>query len=205
MRRGTAHPVPLIIGTNAEEARLFTRFIKLLPTNESMVEALLAGVEPAQRARITAAYPDYPKSSGVHPVSEVTSPSASAAWQIAEAHSRHAPTYLYRYDYAPRTLQLVGLRRHSRHRAARRIRLLPQPVRVRCSPRPPTSGPRCGSATTCRPAGASSAVLVCRATTGRRYTDSDRAVMVFDRRPRVVYDPHADRRVAWEGFTLAER
>ena len=32
----------------------------------------------------------------------------SAAWQIAEAHSRHAPTYLYRYDYAPRTLRLSG-------------------------------------------------------------------------------------------------
>ncbi len=29
--------------------------------------------------------------------------------------------------------------------------------------------------------------------------------MVFDRRPRVEYDPHADRRQAWEGFSLADR
>ena len=60
------------------------------------------------RERITAAYPDYP------------SPAAciqfggdfafgSAAWQIAEAHGQHAPTYLYRYDYAPRTLRWSGL------------------------------------------------------------------------------------------------
>jgi para-nitrobenzyl esterase len=35
------------------------------------------------------------------------------------------------------------------------------------------------------------------------YTSVDRAVMVFDRRPRVEYDPHADRREAWEGFKLA--
>ena len=34
---------------------------------------------------------------------------ASATWQIAEAHSRHAPTYVYRYDYAPRTLHWAGL------------------------------------------------------------------------------------------------
>jgi para-nitrobenzyl esterase len=26
--------------------------------------------------------------------------------------------------------------------------------------------------------------------------------MVFDRRPRVEYDPYADRRQAWEGFSL---
>ncbi|MGH3678560.1 MAG: carboxylesterase/lipase family protein, partial [Mycobacterium sp.] len=32
MRSGKAHPVPLIVGTNAEEGRLFTRFIKMLPT-----------------------------------------------------------------------------------------------------------------------------------------------------------------------------
>jgi para-nitrobenzyl esterase len=27
--------------------------------------------------------------------------------------------------------------------------------------------------------------------------------MVFDGRPRIEYDPHADRRQAWEGFSLA--
>ena len=37
------------------------------------------------------------------------------------------------------------------------------------------------------------------------YTHADRAVMVFDRRSRVEYDPHAERREAWHGFTLAAR
>ncbi|MBO0866764.1 MAG: carboxylesterase/lipase family protein, partial [Mycobacterium sp.] len=32
MRRGHAHRIPLIVGTNAEEGRLFTRFLPLLPT-----------------------------------------------------------------------------------------------------------------------------------------------------------------------------
>jgi para-nitrobenzyl esterase len=40
MRCGRAHRVPLIVGTNAEEGRLFTRFLAMLPTNESMVEEL---------------------------------------------------------------------------------------------------------------------------------------------------------------------
>ena len=76
--------------------------------NEPMIEALLADADAEARERITAAYPGYP------------SPAAciqfggdfafgSAAWQIAEAHGRHAPTYLYRYDYAPRTLRWSGL------------------------------------------------------------------------------------------------
>ena len=42
MARGAAHPVPLIVGNNAEEAKLFTRFLKLLPTTEPMIEAMLA-------------------------------------------------------------------------------------------------------------------------------------------------------------------
>ena len=42
MRAGKAHPVPLIIGTNAEEARLFGRFLKLLPMTEPTIERLLS-------------------------------------------------------------------------------------------------------------------------------------------------------------------
>ncbi|MGH3562207.1 MAG: carboxylesterase/lipase family protein, partial [Mycobacterium sp.] len=60
MRRGAAHRVPLIVGSNAEEGRLFTRFLRLLPTNEPMIEAVLAKTDAAARDRITAAYPDYP-------------------------------------------------------------------------------------------------------------------------------------------------
>ena len=42
MRDGHAHRVPLIVGTNADEARLFGRFLKLLPMTEPMIERLLA-------------------------------------------------------------------------------------------------------------------------------------------------------------------
>jgi para-nitrobenzyl esterase len=48
MRAGTAHRVPLIVGTNAEEARLFGRFLNLLPMTEPTIERLLAAVEPVE-------------------------------------------------------------------------------------------------------------------------------------------------------------
>jgi para-nitrobenzyl esterase len=35
------------------------------------------------------------------------------------------------------------------------------------------------------------------------YAEDNRAVMVFDRRSHLEYDPDADRRRAWQGFSLA--
>ena len=106
MRQGKAHRVPLIVGNNAEEARLFTRFLPMLPMNEPMITRLLADAET--RERITSAYPGYPSAGACLQLGGDFA-FGSAAWQIAEAHSRHAPTYLYRYDFAPRTLRWSGL------------------------------------------------------------------------------------------------
>ena len=107
MGSGHAHRVLLIVGTNADEGRLFTRFLKLLPTTESAIERLLAQADPAERERILAAYPGYPD-----PAVCVQLGGdfifGSAVWQIAHAHSRHAPTFVYRYDYATRALRWSG-------------------------------------------------------------------------------------------------
>ena len=129
MARGEAHRVPVIVGHNAEESRLFTRWLKLLPTTEHMLERLLAGIDPASRERIQIAYPGYP-----HPDECMRLSAdmffASAAWRIAEAHSKHAPTYMYRYDYAPRTLLVERAGCHPRNGAARGVRHLPHPAGV---------------------------------------------------------------------------
>ena len=108
MRTGRAHPVPLIVGTNADEARLFTRFLKVLPTTEHKIEALLAGAGAATRDRIIEAYPDYPAPKAcLHIGGDFAF--TSAAWQMADARSATTPTYVYRYDYAPRPLRWSGL------------------------------------------------------------------------------------------------
>ena len=128
----------------------------------------------------------------------------SAAWQIAEAHSRHAPTYLYRYDYAPRTLHWSGL--GATH--ATELFAVFDVYRTKF-----------GSLLTAA-ADRRSALRVSDDVQSRwrafsrtgvpgedwpAYTSADRAVMVFDRRSRVEYDPHADRRQAWEGLLAGDR
>jgi para-nitrobenzyl esterase len=201
MQQGKAHRVPLIVGTNADEGRLFTRFLQLLPTNESMIEALLAEVEPDERARITGAYPDYPERSACIRLGGDFA-FGSAAWGMAEAHGRHAPTYLYRYDYAPKVLRWSGLG------ATHATELLAVFGTYRT---------RLGALLTA-PADRRSAMRVTREVQRRwrsfsrtgnpgddwpAYTDTDRAVMVFDRKSHLEFDPHPERRRAWEGFSLA--
>ena len=108
MRDGEAHRVPLIVGTNADEGRLFTRFLQLLPTTEPMIEMLLADSDVEVRDRITGAYPGYPNPAACVRLGGDFA-FGTAAWQIAEAHGGARPTYVYRYDYAPRTFHWSGL------------------------------------------------------------------------------------------------
>jgi para-nitrobenzyl esterase len=201
MRRGKSHRVPLIVGTNAEEGRLFTRWLQLLPTTEPMIEAMLAGVEPTARERITGAYPDYPERSACIRLGGDFAFS-SAAWEMAETHSRHAPAYLYRYDYAPRVLRWSGLgATHATELLAvfgvyrtKLGALLTTPVDRRSALRVTNEVQRRWGAFS---------------RTGNPgddwpvYTDADRAVMVFDRKSHLEFDPHPERRMAWEGFSLA--
>jgi para-nitrobenzyl esterase len=201
MRSGTAHRVPLIVGTNAEEGRLFTRFMPLLPTTEPMIELLLADADVESRDRITKAYPGYPSPSACIRLGGDFA-FGTAAWQIAEAHATHAPTYVYRYDYAPRTFHWSGM--GATH--ATELFAVFDVYRTRF-----------GSLLTAA-ADRRSARRVSNDVQGRwrafsrtgvpgdgwpAYTDEDRAVMVFDRHSHLEYDPHADRRLAWEGFSLA--
>ncbi|AQA06669.1 carboxylesterase [Mycobacterium sp. MS1601] len=200
MRRGTAHRVPLIVGSNAEEARLFTRFLKLLPTTEPVIEALLAEAGPDARARITAAYPDYPRPAACIRLGGDFA-FASAAWEIAEAHSRHAPTYLYRYDYAPRTLKWSGL--GATH--ATELLAVFDVYRTRFGSLLTAAGDQRSAATVTRAVQSRWLEFSRTGVPGQgwpAYQHDDRSVLVFDRRTRVELDPDRDRRTAWSGFSL---
>jgi para-nitrobenzyl esterase len=201
MRDGAAHRVPLVVGTNADEGRLFTRFLHLLPTTEPMIDALLADSDVEVRDRITHAYPGYPSSSACIRLGGDFA-FGTAAWQIADAHGRHAPTYVYRYDYAPRTFHWSGLG------ATHGTELFAVFDVYRT---------RFGSLLTAA-ADRRSARRVSNDVQGRwrafsrtglpgdgwpAYTKGNRAVMVFDRHSHLEYDPDADRRRAWKGFSLA--
>ncbi len=203
MRKGTAQRVPLIVGTNAEEGRLFTRFLKLLPTTERAIERVLAHTPPEVRDRVLAAYPHYPDPKAcVQFGGDMIF--ATAAWQIAEAHAKLAPTYVYRYDYAPRTLHWAGLG------ATHATELLAVFGIYRS---------KVGAVLTAgvdqRAAVKVSHQVQTRwnefARTGAPgddwpvYNREERPVLVFDRHTHVEFDPHPHRREAWASFTFAEK
>ena len=201
MRRGEAHRVPLIVGTNAEEGRLFTRVLAMLPTNETMVEELLAEADPAIRERITAAYPNYPEREACVQLGGDFA-FASAAWQIAEAHGAHAPTYLYRYDYAPRTLRWSGF--GATH--ATELLAVFDVYRTRFGALLTAAADRRAALRVSNQVQRRWRAFSRTGVPGEDwplYTADDRAVMVFDRKSRVEFDPHPHRRMAWDGFSLA--
>ncbi|MDP9166493.1 MAG: carboxylesterase/lipase family protein [Actinomycetota bacterium] len=201
MRNGTAHRVPLIVGTNADEGRLFTRFLQLLPTSEPAIELLLADSDVESRERITSAYPGYPKPSACIRLGGDFA-FGSAAWQIASAHGRHAPTYVYRYDYAPRTLRWSGL--GATH--ATELFAVFDVYRTRFGALMTAAADRRSARRVSNDVQRRWRAFSRTGVPGDgwpQYTADERAVMIFDKHPRVEHDPNADRRRAWEGFTLA--
>jgi para-nitrobenzyl esterase len=105
---GTAHRVPLIIGTNRDEGTLFAKFADELPTTPDRLHKLLSRAGDDLESRVIAAYPGYPQ-----PKVAVRAGGDYVFWRPSimamEGHSRNAPTYAYRYDFAPRAFHLAGV------------------------------------------------------------------------------------------------
>jgi para-nitrobenzyl esterase len=202
MRRGEAHPVPMIVGNCADEGRLFTRMLKFVPVTEPLIERMLAASPPGTRERVYAAYPGYPRRDVCIQLG-ADSFFGAFVWQAAEAHSQHAPTYVYRYDYAPRTLQWLGVG------ATHGTELLAVYDMYRTS----LTGALLTVAGDRRSARRVSddvrnrwfefAHTGCPGTDWPHYTESERPTMIFDRASRIEYDPTPTRRKVWEPLTPA--
>ena len=63
----------------------------MLPTTTASIDTYLNRVAPGAKDRVLAAYPDYPRADACIRLGGDFA-FASAAWEIAEAHSTHAPT-----------------------------------------------------------------------------------------------------------------
>ncbi len=196
---GSAHAVPLIIGTNLDEARLFVRFDDTLPTTPDRLRGVLSGSREAE-SRIAAAYPGYPA-----PKAAVRAGGdymfLRPSLQVMEAHSRRAPTYAYRFDYAPRAVRLAGFG------ATHALDLLPVFGGVDSA---------FGRATTI--AGGHKGFRAVQrefqdnwlafARTGKplatwpEYSAERRTTRVIDYPPRLEVDPEKSKRVAWESVRV---
>lgn len=115
-RQGKSLPVPLLIGTNKDEAALF-RWMKspLMPITpdaiKSMFEGLAAdqpGLQLPTEEQIGAAYAGMrAKAAGMGLARDVGFRMPSV-W-LAEGHSQVAPVYLYRFDWTTPMLRLLRI------------------------------------------------------------------------------------------------
>lgn len=107
LARGDGLRVPLLIGTNHDEARAFAHsHSPLLPVSAEGLHRLLAEVQEAHPGDVVPAVPTHRRAL----FDEATDASfrMPAVW-IAEGHSRVAPTFLYRFDHATPALRLIGI------------------------------------------------------------------------------------------------
>ncbi|MCC3291052.1 MULTISPECIES: carboxylesterase/lipase family protein [unclassified Arthrobacter] len=104
---GESAPVPLVLGTMAREGALFAKVSNILPSTPERIEKMFAGTDPLARDRVVAAYPGYPSRQRSVDIS-----GDLVFWypsqMVAEGHSRVAPTWAYRYDYATPAMNLLG-------------------------------------------------------------------------------------------------
>ncbi|MEV0252570.1 carboxylesterase/lipase family protein [Nocardia sp. NPDC050712] len=198
---GTAHRLPLIIGTCRDEGALFDKFADGLPTNPQRLRTVFEHAGKGAESRVTAAYPGYPRGKVA-----VRMGGDYVFWRpsvtVMEGHSRHAPTYAYRYDFAPRALHLSGVG------ATHATDLIPVFGA--------TDGP-IGRAFTAA-GGRGGLRVVTRqfqdnwlefARAGAplpswpAYTEERRTTLIIDNPTRLEHDPDSAKRVAWQGVPVA--
>ncbi|MEU8896263.1 carboxylesterase/lipase family protein [Nocardia sp. NPDC048505] len=198
---GAAHRLPLIIGTCRDEGTLFDKFADGLPTNPDRLHTVFGGAGEGAEARVIAAYPGYPRAR-----TAVRMGGDYVFWRpsvtVMEGHSKHAPTYAYRYDFAPRALQLAGVG------ATHATDLIPVFGA--------TDGP-IGRALTAA-GGRHGLQAVTRqfqdnwlafARTGAplpswpAYTEERRTTLIIDDPTRLEHDPERAKRLAWQGVRVS--
>ncbi|MGV9825846.1 MULTISPECIES: carboxylesterase/lipase family protein [unclassified Gordonia (in: high G+C Gram-positive bacteria)] len=189
-RHGGTHPVPLVIGTNRDEGKLFDKFFNMLPDAE---RALVRVEDAGARDEVIGEY-----EGGAADRLRLSADATFWAPTItfADAHSATAPTYVYRFDFSTRALDLAGVGATHATELFAVFGAYRLPLGV---------GLAVGD---WRDAGRVTADVQSRwggfARTGipgddwPRYVDADREILVIDRHDQVEADPDAGRRAAWQ-------
>jgi para-nitrobenzyl esterase len=197
---GAAHPVPLLIGTNDREGTLFAKSgVNTLPTTRARLARLFASTDPAARDRIVAAYPGYPGKAAVADVA-----GDHAFWwpsmRVADGHAGTAPTFVYRYDLAPRLVRLVGLDATHAADLAPVFGEVDSPLSRLLT----VAGGRAALRSVSARMQAHWVHFARHGIPGPgwpAYDTDRRSTLIIDETDRVEDTPRADRRAAWSGFT----
>lgn len=198
-RAGESLPVPLIIGTNADEGTLFQLVVRALAATPARVDRLFALTDPGAQPRVLAAYPGYPRGRVIaRMVTDLIfwHPSVTAA----AGHAQVAPVWVYRFDFAPPLARLVGL---GATHAAELDFVFGRPDSVLQRLGGLLGGRRAARAVTARLhrrwlAFARGGAV---AADWPRYDGRRRLTLVVDQVDRVAADPGGEVRPAWDGWT----
>lgn len=107
-RDGHAHRVPLIIGTNDREGSIFRGRVDILPRTPKRIDALFERAPVSSQQAMRDAYPGLP---GLRAGADFGGDYGFwyPSTRVADFHSRYAPVWSYRFDMAPRLLEILGL------------------------------------------------------------------------------------------------
>lgn len=116
LKSGRGNPVPLMIGTNRDEASLF-KFMKspLMPISSADIERMFADMKrdspdvalPSREAVLASYEGVRHRMLGLGIARDIAF-RLPTVW-IAEGHSAVAPVWLYRFDHSTRSLDLMGI------------------------------------------------------------------------------------------------
>jgi para-nitrobenzyl esterase len=193
-RAGRAHRVPLLIGTCRDEHVLFAKILKgeLAGTRDEL-ERLFAASGADVLDRVLTAYTveGQPAHTRIGGDAAFWYPSVA----IAEAHSRYAPTRMFRVDHSPRISKLLGLGPTHGSDVALLFGAFDGVEKLLGSARSNDAF-----------VGNLRADLTAFARDGDpgagwpRYESTTRATRIYTTGTTVVEDPEQNRRSAWEGF-----
>jgi len=194
--------VSLMIGTNRNEATVFARkSLQMMPAKAKDLEKIyLNSFTPEHKQKIVTSYEAYPKKKAV---SDILTDGVfrHPAIRLAECQGVHSTVYMYRFDFASPVLKLAGL--GSFHgleipfifgnREDKFGKLVKVIATKKTAERltDEMQNAWLNFARTGNPNGA--------AGNWQPYNQETRATMLFDKQSKVVLDPDAKQRLAWEG------
>jgi para-nitrobenzyl esterase len=197
-RTGRAHRVPLIIGTNDREGSIFRGRIDIIPRTLGRIRPLFQRAPATSRERMRDAYPGLPR-----PRAAADFGGDFAFWfptvRVAQSHSRFAAVHVYRFDFAPRLMRLVGLDATHGIEMFALFDRTGEPV-ARTMTALGGRDPFFRAGARMRRNWLRFAVSGTLPEEWPRYSESDRHTLIIDRYDRVEEDPRRERRLAWEAF-----
>lgn len=205
MKPDLANKVDIMLGTNKNEATMFaSKKLKMVPsTSQELSKYFNEVTSPQSKEQVIAAYENYPHKGGVLDIL-TDAVFRIPAIRLAECRSMYSSVYMYRFEWSSFLLNLSGMKSfhgleipfvfgNNEGHQGRLLRVIAtKKLIARLSGEMQQSWinfARYGN-----PNGTKSEWW-------KKYTADDRSTMIFSKHSKLVQDPDAKQRKAWEGVS----